>query len=64
MPYVAVAGTENGVRQTGISYPQSVNAARSKAFAPDSREGNIIEFAGYSIDFNPDDYYLKEIKAR
>ena len=61
LPYVAVAGIENGRAQTAISYPYSVNAKKSDAFAPGHMDGSVIEFAGQSIDFNIKDYYLKEI---
>lgn len=41
--------------QTGIAYPNSANAS---SFAPNTVSGNVIEFAGHEIDFDPNDYTL------
>ncbi len=61
LPYIARAGIESGRAQTAISYPYSINAKKSDAFAPGHMDSSVIEFAGQSIDFNIKDYYLKEI---
>ena len=58
---VAKFDVENGIIQTGISYPNSSNASKSYSFAPANIDGSIIEFAGYALDFEPNDYKLDKI---
>ena len=52
---------ENGLIQTGISYPNSVNAEKSEACSPRTMAGSVIEFAGHEVDFKINDYRLKAI---
>ena len=49
---------ENGLIQTGIDYPESSNAKKPGAFTKESSDGNIIEFAGHALDFDPNEYVL------
>ena len=50
---------ENGLIQTGISYPNSSNASQSLAFSPDHVGGaTVIEFAGKEVDFDLGNYTL------
>lgn len=61
LPYEVTYDVENGLVQTGISYPHSVNAGQSKAFAYDNMDGSVIEFAGHAIDFDIKNYKLVEV---
>lgn len=50
----------NGMVQTGIREPNATNASE---FSPDDVSGMVIEFTirEDTLDFNPNDYRLKEI---
>ncbi len=52
---------ENGFIQTGIAYPESSNARGPQAFAEESSEGNVIEFAGHELDFKKEEYFLRHL---
>ena len=52
---------ENGILQTGISYPKSWNAGQSLALAPNNVSGNVIEFAGHKVDFIVSEYRLVKL---
>ena len=64
LPYEAIAGIQNGLVQTGISYPESVNAKKDKAFAPENIDSSVIEFTGQSVNFEPSDYSLQTIVVK
>ena len=61
LPYEVIAGMQNGLVQTGVSYPKSSNAGKSGAFAPGNTDGSVIEFAGETVDLEIENYYLKKI---
>lgn len=52
---------ENGLIQTGITYPGSSNARGPQAFAKDHSDGNVIEFAGHELDFKIEEYILRHL---
>lgn len=56
-----MAYTANGQVQTGISYPKSDNAKKSLAFSSNGVSGMVIEFATETIDFDANDYRLREV---
>ena len=61
LPYEVNFDIENGLVQTGISYPNSSNAKKSMAFAYENIDGSVIEFTGQEMDIPISDYNLKEV---
>ena len=57
----ALFNIDNGLIQTGIAYPNSVNASKNKSCSVETMSGTVIEFTGQEIDFNIYDYRLEEI---
>ena len=52
---------ESGLVQTGIAYPNSYNAKNENPCSVAHADGSIIEFIGNQLNFNPEDYILKEV---
>jgi hypothetical protein len=49
---------ENGILQTGISYPRASNSNFEPQFASRNMDASTIEFVGRGLDFNPHEYRL------
>ncbi|MCL2147595.1 MAG: hypothetical protein FWH52_07290, partial [Synergistaceae bacterium] len=54
---------ENGLHQTGLSYPNCTNNNYEPQYAPANIDGSTIEFVGTGLDFNPANYELLRIRV-
>lgn len=57
---VAIYDIESGIIQTGIAYPNSVNA-QTNPFDMNHKDASVIEFVGQEVDFPMSEYRLVKI---